>query len=402
MHDLVSRGWCDVVLLEKGVIGSGSSSKSTKLIHGGFKNLKNIRDITFISESLRERNNLLRLARDIVHPIELYIPMLKEGSVPPYMIKAGLVLYDLLAGRGKIKPHRKVSREQLEKEIPILSTELFSGGYFFWDAQTDDLALVRRVAESAVRLGGKIFERCLAKSVKAIDDGWLVDVEREDGTIHTISALYVVNALGSWSNFFLENNKLKPIYRGINSEGTHVLLNNIDLNKGLLLQDLKDKRFFYVVPWFDYTIVGTTEKIFREDPEKMAIRSESVNELLSRFNQFFKVKVDDRNVVAAFSGLRWLKLDDTRDIASTSRSYAVSEHQSSRGLLLTLYGGKLTTYRSLAEKIGDRITSHFGEWKPSGTLKEESWVGDITRFESEKRLLDRFVRGGPAFVRIEV
>ena len=160
LHDLVSRDLQDVFLVEKNTLAKGTSSKSTKLIHGGLRYLKRFSDFNLVAESLRERRLLLNLAPDIVHPLELLFPIMKKGGEKSFIVKAGLTLYDKLAGKSGIRKHRIVPKIEAEKAVPLLDVEKFKKIYSFWDGQTDDFALVHRVAASAVAFGGKISENC--------------------------------------------------------------------------------------------------------------------------------------------------------------------------------------------------------------------------------------------------
>ena len=181
LHDLVSRGFKDVFLCEKNGLGSGTSSRSTKLIHGGLRYLKRISDFPLVSEALRERRLLLSLAPDIVHPLELYLPLLEHGGEKSWMVRAGLTLYDVLAGKQGIQRHRKLLPSQALLKAPVLDESKFPVVYSFWDAQTDDMALVHRVAASAVAHGGRINEACEVLSVQPGDDGWIAGVRQPDG-----------------------------------------------------------------------------------------------------------------------------------------------------------------------------------------------------------------------------
>lgn len=398
LHDLASRGWRDIHLVEKSRCGSGTSSRSTKLIHGGLRYLRNIRDFWLVSESLRERKVLLRLAGDIVKPLELLLPALKRAGMPRFMLRTGLGLYDLLAGKAGIAKHRHLSIAEARAKVPTLDMDIITSVFSFWDAQTDDLALVRRVAASARKLGAGISEGWTARSFQRTEDGWLVHLVSAAGEVRLVSALYVVNALGPWANSFLEQNGLTPVYTGFNNEGIHLLFPDMGHKAGTLLQSPEDDRIFFVLPWFGKTLVGTTESVFAGDPDKLHIQEESVRYLLGRANRFFKGAFREQDIQATFSGLRWLACDDKRDISRTSRGYEIGEHANQRGLMLTLYGGKLTTYRKLSETIGNRILSHFGEQRPSRTHEAEMWAkAEDVPNEPTFAIPGRFQTGGIAF-----
>lgn len=391
LHDLASRGWRDIHLVEKDRLGFGTSSKSTKLIHGGLRYLKRLRDFGLVTEALHERRMLMQLAPDLVQPVEMIFPVLKKGGMPGFMIKSGLALYDLLAGRAKLFKHRRLSPAEVGEKVPILDQSLVQKVYSFWDAQTDDLGLVRRVAASARKLGAGITTGCCATKVRPTDDGWEVDVVDAQGKQQTISALYVVNAAGPWAHRIFEESGIPPTYQAINNKGAHLLFEDIGLKAALFLQSTKgDGRIFFVLPWEGYTLVGTTESLYEGNPDTLGVDSTEVAYLLENINQFLTRKLAVSDIRRVFAGLRWLAVESGQNISETTRAFSLGENASRRGLMITIYGGKLTTYRHLSQVIGDRITRHFGEFKPSQTDSKSMWAkatdclppeDPLTRFE---------------------
>jgi len=259
LHDLSTRGWKDVHLVEKSSLASGTSSKSTKLIHGGLRYLKKIRDYGLVKEGLYERKLLAELAPDIMNPIELYFPIYKKGGMPWWMVKAGLSLYDFLAGKDGFENHKNVAIDQVMKEMPFLSQNDIRKVYSFWDGQTDDLSLVERVARSATQLGAGITEKATVIKITKDGNGWLVRVRDSRGE-QDISCQYLVNTTGPWSNFLLEQNNIKPAYNGVNIKGIHLVFEDMGLKKGLFLQSFEDERIFFLLPWHGKTLLGTKNK----------------------------------------------------------------------------------------------------------------------------------------------
>jgi glycerol-3-phosphate dehydrogenase len=374
LHDLASRGWRDIHLVEKSFLGAGTSSKSTKLVHGGLRYLKRLGDFSLVAEALRERRTLMTVAPDLVKPIELVFPIMKRGGMPRFMVKAGLSLYDRLAGKYRIEPHRLLSHSEMAIKVPPLNTDLVSTAYSFWDAQTDDLGLVQRAAASARSLGAGISEGCQALRITPNDDGFVVDVKQSDGTIHKISALYVINCLGPWANRLLEASGIPPTHRGVNNKGSHLLFDDMGLKAGMFLQSMDDDRIFFMLPWQGYTLLGTTEELFQGDPDGATISSDEVGYLLHHANRFLRQPLGEKDVRHVFSGLRWLAVESGHTLTETSRAYVIGERAGRRGFVMTLYGGKLTTYRNLAETIGNRITQHFGEYRDTRTQHADSWL----------------------------
>lgn len=375
LHDLASRGWKDIHLIEKDTLGAGTSSKSTKLIHGGLRYLKRIRDFGLVTEALHERRKLMQLAPDLVHPVEMLFPVLKKGGMPGFVVKLGLWLYDLLAGRAKLHKHRRLSPVEVASKAPILDMHQVRKVYSFWDGQTDDLGLVYRIAASAQKLGAGLSEGCRAVKIRSTEDGWSVDVLDSDGRMHTISTLYVINGAGPWAHQILEESGIPPVYRAINNKGAHLLVEDLGLKAALFLQSTKgDGRIFFVLPWEGYTLVGTTETLYEGNPDAMRVDDAEVKYLLDNVNEFLTRKLQQSDIKRVFAGLRWLAVEAGHNISETTRAYSLGEKSSRRGLLVTLYGGKLTTYRNLSKIIGDRITRHFGDFKPSRTEDPSMWV----------------------------
>lgn len=374
LHDLASRGWSDIHLVERDFIGSGTSSRSTKLIHGGLRYLQRISQFAMVSESLKERHTLLSLLPDLVKPVEILFPIRPKERPSPFVVRTGLWLYDILAGRFRIQWHKKISKKKLAEKIPIIDESKIKKSYSYWDAQTDDLALVQRVCDSAHNLGAGVTEGVEVKKIQKSEDGWLVEVVDKEGTISIISALYVVNAIGPWSNRLLEQSEIKPHYQGINNKGIHLIVRDLGLKSGAILSTGKDKRIFFILPWKGYTLIGTTEDVIEGDPSKAKVLDAEVDYLLAACNRYLKNPLSREDIVKTFWGLRWLAVEQGMAATATSREVEVSEHLSNRGVLYTIYGGKLTSYRSFSEKLGDRILMDFGEFRSSRTTTPEAWV----------------------------
>jgi glycerol-3-phosphate dehydrogenase len=374
LHDLASRGWKDIHLIEKAQLGNGTSSKSTKLIHGGLRYLEHIHDFALVHEALHERALLLQLAQDLVHPLEIIFPLLGKSVINRWKIKAGLSLYDLLAGTNNISPHKFASSSYLQEATPPLDTSKLHGAYSFWDAQTDDLALVARVAASAVAAGAGISEGHQALKMKPYGDSWQVEISTPQGELVTVQARYVVNCLGPWSNALLENSDMQPAYEGIANKGVHLLFPDMGLKAGLIMQTPHDGRICFLLPWLGSTLLGTTEENYSGDMDHIPIAEKEANYLLSVCNSYLKQPLSLNSLQGSFAGLRWLPATKGKNISKISREHVIAEHEAGKGMVFTLYGGKLTTYRSLAKIIGDRIVKHAGDFSPSKTHLKTQWV----------------------------
>jgi glycerol-3-phosphate dehydrogenase len=372
-HDLASRGWTDILLLEKATIGAGTSSKSTKLIHGGLRYLRHPRDFALVAEGLSERSLLATIAPDLVKPLSFIFPVMRKGGMPRPVIKAGLWLYDLLSHGRSFGRHRWLDADAAFEQAPILDKSVFKGFYQFFDGQTDDLALTRRVAESAKMLGATILEHAKAVKITQADAGCLVEYLTAEGP-RTASARHVVNALGPWAHEIFDASAMTPRVEGINNQGIHIIVRDLGLKSGLFLQSPEDDRIFFVLPWLGYTLIGTTEDVFAGNPDECQATEAQVQYLLERCNRFLSVKLAAEDVISSFSGMRWLARDSKSGLSTMSRSHLVTVHRQGQGSILTIYGGKLTAYRALAEEVGDMVLRDFGDATKTRTRDPLVWA----------------------------
>lgn len=372
-HDLASRGWKDVLVVEKSVIGAGTSSKSTKLIHGGLRYLQHPRDFPLVAEGLGERHLLTKLAPDIVKPLPFIFPVMKKGGMPRIIIKLGLLLYDALSWGRSLGHHKWLSTEEAFLDAPILDKSAFKGFYRFYDGQTDDLALVRRVAQSAAALGTTILEGVKAEKISHDTSGWTVQLRGKNET-KTVTAKYIVNALGPWAHEVFEASSIRPKVVGVNNQGSHLMVRDLGLKSGLFLQSPEDGRIFFVLPWLGHTLIGTTEDVFEGKPDDCRASESQISYLLERCNRFLSVKLSKEDVVSTFSGMRWLARDEKNSLSDTTRTHLITEHHNNGNILYTIYGGKLTAYRALAEEVGSKIVKAFGDNTPSQTHLSKFWA----------------------------
>ena len=379
LHDVVSRGWKDVHLIEKFELGHGSSRRSTKLLQGGFSQLKSFSNYPLIAESLRERKKIMDLAPDLSYHVELIIPLRQDSSLPGSFVRSGLIIYDFLAGSGRLARYRSYSLTQAQELAPCLNIQKLNKVYSFWEILTDDLALTRRVARSAHMLGAGITEDCEVVSVAPDQDGWLVRV-RQNNVEADISALYVINALGQHSHDLLASSDIIPEVQGIKANGYHILLPDIGLKAGLLMESPVDRRAVLALPWKGMTLIGAGEV----NSKKSTTKDEQIDYLLHLVSSYFSVSFKRSDILGSFVGTRWNALEGNHQISAQRRNVVISEKISQRGMMMGIYGGGLTTYRLTAEKIGNRVTHHFGEFLPSQTSNIDYWaVPDSSEIKEE-------------------
>lgn len=338
----------DVVLFEKGTCGAQTSSATTKMIHGGVRYLEGLH-LGLVHEALRDRAWLLRNLPQLVHKIEIILPIYSDSPRSRLEIRIGLALYDLLAGRQNIARHRSLTKDEILARAPLTPHEL-RGGFSYWDAQVDDSALVRTVVDSAARDGATIRERTPVIGLAHDGNGWIV--RTNDGESHFDM---VINAAGPWMNELLERNGIRARYRLSLVRGSHLILKKRVSDYGLLLQSATDRRVFFVLPWKGTTLVGTTEVVQTEPPDSVHASEEEIEYLIARFNRYFRDKLTRDGVESTFAGVRPL-VGRSANPSAIGREYRVIRREN----LINVFGGKMTTFMSLAKHVSLRVDNYFG------------------------------------------
>lgn len=339
----------EVVLFERGVCGAQTSSATTKMIHGGLRYLEHLQ-FGLVRESLRERAWLLANVPELVKPLEIMIPLYADSPRSRGVVHAGLILYEALAGGDRIASHRSLASHDLLERAP-LRNEGLAGGFSYWDAQVDDFALVRAVIASAEREGAEIRERTRVDSIAREGSGWAV--RTETGDVRHVDLL--INAAGPWMNEWLERNGIDARYVLSLVRGTHLVLDRKVSGTGFLLQSSSDSRVFFVLPWKATTLVGTTEVVQRELGEQVVPSDEEIDYLIHRFNRYFTEPISRASVTSAFAGVRPL-VGRASNPSAIGRDFRVVRE----GNLINVFGGKMTTFMSLARKTAMRADNYFG------------------------------------------
>lgn len=347
--ELVRRGY-EVVLFEKGLCGAQTSSATTKMIHGGLRYLERMH-FGLVRESLRERAWLLEHLPELVKPIEILLPVYADSPRSRATLKAGLLLYDALAGRANIERHRFLSVQNLTQLAPLRPAGL-RGGFAYWDAQVDDFALVRSVVASAIRDGATVRERTRVVSLQRDGKEWVI---RTDGGDEARFDL-VVNAAGPWMNELLARNRIRARYVLSLVRGSHLVLNRRISDSGLLLQSTSDRRVFFVLPWKRTTLVGTTEVVQKEPLESVRASDEEIDYLIARFNHYIAEPITRDDVASTFAGVRPL-VGRATNPSAIGRDFRVVRS----GNLINVFGGKMTTFMALSRKVALRADNYFGE-----------------------------------------
>jgi glycerol-3-phosphate dehydrogenase len=350
--DAVLRG-LRVALIDKGDFASGTSSLSSKLVHGGLRYLEH-GDFHLVYEALHERGRLLRNAPHLVHPLRFVLPFHKGARVPSWKFRIGLVLYDILAGARNIRRSRAISLLRLRQEFPGLRPEGLYGGAEYFDAQMDDARLCLEVLRTAALHGAIV-----ANYVEAIAferDGVRVRDHR-GGREFSIAAKQVLNATGPWGDAVRRlagddnGSLLRP------TKGVHLIVPDRGLAAAFLLLHPADGRVFFVIPWMNKTLLGTTDTACDDSPDELTVTPADVEYLLDGFNHYFTSFLSSNDVLGSFAGLRPLMRARPSEPSDLSREFHI--HTSPSGLL-TVSGGKYTTYRHMAEIITDTVVRRLG------------------------------------------
>ena len=362
----------DVTIFDKGTFGAQTSSATTKMIHGGLRYLEGLH-FGLVREALLARRRLLEELPQLVTPIEILLPIYRDSPRSRFEIKIGLLLYDLLAGRDNLHHHRSLTPAELIERAPLDRRGL-RGGFSYWDAQVDDARLVRAVIDSAVCEGAIAREHTRVDGLRIDGDRWIVRTpdgeERFD---------LVVNAAGPWMNELLESNGIRARYKLSLVRGSHLILKKRVSDYGVLLQSVSDNRVFFVLPWKETTLVGTTEVMQREPLDDVQASQEEIGYLVSRFNRYFTTRITTDDIASTFAGVRPL-VGRAANPSAIGREYRVVR----RGNLINVFGGKMTTFMSLAQKVAMRVDNYFGS--VSSAREPRFAVGADCRREPAQRV----------------
>ena len=346
-----ARGW-SVLVLEQTDIASGTSSRSSKLIHGGLRYLES-GQISLVRECLNERALLLKLAPQLVQLKPFHIPVYRHTKRRPWQLQVGLSLYALLGGLQPAARFRRVPQSQWNN-LDGLETTGLQTVFQYYDAQTDDAALTRAVMRSAQELGAQLIMPATFVAAQSHEQGSIVEYQY-NGKTESCSASVLVNAGGPWVQQVLSRITPAPTQRKIDLvQGTHIVVPG-KLTQGIYYVEAPtDGRAVFVMPWKDNTLVGTTESIYLGDPGEVKPLPQEQAYLLQTLAHYFPQHREQQNILSTTAGLRVLPADEGAAF-SRSRETILHLDRSDHPRLLTVYGGKLTTYRLTAERVAARL-----------------------------------------------
>ena len=351
-RELAGRGYT-VQLAEMRDLSSGTSSWSTKLIHGGLRYLEYY-EFGLVRKALQEREILMKMAPHLIHPLRFVLPHLPEMR-PKWLLRAGLFLYDYLGPR-KILPASSSVNLAKDKTGNVLASHLTSG-FEYSDCMVDDNRLTILNARAAAELGAKIMPRTKVLSAQQTDEGWLVET-----TAGRTSAKIIVNAGGPWADNVRALNTGAGGTRAHNKQsirlvrGSHIITAKLfDHDKAYIFQN-SDGRILFAIPYLDdFTLIGTTDVDHEDAPDNPEISQDEIAYICREVSAYLKQAITPDDVLFTYSGVRPLFDDGAEDAKATTRDYVLDFEAGTNRSWLNIFGGKLTTYRQLSMQVADKL-----------------------------------------------
>ncbi|MDR3521593.1 MAG: glycerol-3-phosphate dehydrogenase [Acidocella sp.] len=394
-RDAAGRG-LSVLLVEQHDLAAHTSSASTKLIHGGLRYLEYY-DFRLVREALMERERLLNIAPHIIWPLQFVLPHAKDQR-PAWMIRAGLFLYDHLARRKRLAASRAL-RFDKHPAANILQPQFYRG-FTYSDCWVEDSRLVVLNAMDAAERGADI--RTLTRLILAEPQGqtWRAVIETSDGVHETVSAHALINAAGPWVGDVLGAKLGRTNQKTVRLvKGSHIIVPRLYEGDFAFLLQNPDKRIVFTIPYeHEFTLIGTTDIAYDGDPAGVTISVPEVTYLCESVSRYFRKAVSPDDVVCSYAGVRPLYDDHAENASAVTRDY-VLDVQGGMGepAVLSVFGGKITTYRKLAEHVLEKLLPVMGRevgkgWTadaalPGGDLPDASFENYLAEFSARYRFL---------------
>jgi len=402
--DGASRGY-STLLLEQSDFAKATSSRSTKLVHGGVRYLQQ-GNVSLVLEALKERGLLRRNAPHLVHNLAFVVPNYDWWEGPFYGV--GLRLYDMLAGKHGFGPSQNLSKENTVAAIPTIETEGLRGGVIYYDGQFDDSRLAINMAQTAAEQGAGLvnYMQVTALIKKEGFVRGVVAVDLESGCDHQIKARAVINATGVFADRVRMLDDPQAPSMIVPSQGVHIVLDRSFLpgQTAVMVPHTQDGRVLFATPWHDRVIVGTTDTPVKETPLEPQPLQEELDFLLAHAARYLTKDPNPADILSMFAGLRPLvSMGEKENTAAISRDHTL--HISNSGLI-TITGGKWTTYRKMAEDTVDQaaVVAHLYE-QPCATKdlnihgfhRNAAKFGALAVYGSDARGLQDLIRQDPAY-----
>lgn len=390
-RDAAMRG-LRVALFEKGDIGSGTSSSSSKLVHGGLRYLEQLR-FGLVRESLRERSTLLAIAPHLVRPLPFLLPLYEDARVGSLKLRAGLTIYDFLAGRDRIERHGWLSAVQVANREPHLNVQKLRGGFHFVDAQMNDARLCLENAVDARIHGAQVWNYVEVERLTQ-SNGRITGVacrDLRDGHRFEVGAQLVINATGPWYSELRGGAKLAEPTPVRLSKGSHLVFPKLTEGHALLLTARQDGRAYFILPYKGCSIVGTTEVEVEASPDAVEVSTEEEDYLLAELEHALGEHAPKRkDILARFCGVRALRHRKGESLGELSREAEIVEEAPG---LVGVIGGKYTTYRAIAERCVNRAMRLLQRERiePSQTATKPLPGGDFPDMDAYFQMAEKIV-----------
>ena len=371
--DAAGRG-LNVLLCEQGDLASATSSNSSKLIHGGLRYLEHY-DFRLVRESLAEREVLLHKAPHLIKPMRFRIPH-RPHLRPAWMIRIGLFLYDNLSKRVTLKSSSGIKFGTNSALLPHIKR-----GFEYSDGWVDDSRLVVLNAVAAKQKGADIRTQTRCINIKRVKSLWLITLENvHTGDTEQVRARALINAAGPWVSSLYKDTMQKKAPKQVRLiKGSHIVVPRIHTEEEAYLLQNKDGRVVFLIPFEDkFTLIGTTDIEYKGDPSNVVISQSEIDYILGISNEHFKHQLTAADVCFAFSGVRPLLDDESESPQAVTRDYTFEiEAPAGMAPMLSVFGGKLTTYRKLSELAVNDLVEYFAHAGPTWTMHATLPGGDF-------------------------
>ena len=399
-RDLAGRG-LKVVLCEQDDLAQHTSSSSTKLVHGGLRYLEYY-EFSLVRKALAERERLLKSAPHIMWPLRFVMPH-DPSMRPVWMVRIGLFLYDHLAKREWLPGSRAVKLREHVTGAPLKPQ--YTRGFVYSDGWVDDARLVVLNAVDAAARGATILTRCRCERAERTATGWRATLQPAGGAAIEVQARAMVNAAGPWTGEFLRDRAHTQSVRALRLvKGSHIVVKKIFAHDHAYIFQNPDKRIIFAIPYEDdFTLIGTTDVEIDGASDSARIDADEINYLCEQASRYFTQPVLPGDVVWSYSGVRPLLDDESGDASAVTRDYLLefddgplAAGPANSSPLLSIWGGKITTFRKLAEEAADQVVQRLGERRPAWTETAllpggdlSAWIGPPQRPDTDIR---RFIQ----------
>ena len=391
-RDAAMRG-LRVALIDQYDFAAGTSSRSSRLLHGGLRYLEQ-RRVGLVHEASVEKKIVHQIAPHLAEPLGFIFPSYRGEGRPMWQLRIGVKLYDLLCGGRNFEPSRGFTRAETQALLPGLAEKKLAGSVRYFDALTNDARLVLDTLRSAERSGASVLNYVRFHDSRREADAWVCQLEdRVNSRSLQVRARTIVNATGPWAD--------KVPHSGVKlrlSKGIHIVIDRSRLTAPSAVVITEGKRILFVLPWGERVIIGTTDTDYRGAPEDAAVEPADVAYVLRTVNEFFPtIGLQERDVISSWAGVRPLIANPDGSPSDISRAHQI---RSPEKAWWDIAGGKLTTYRLMAEQAVDQIVRHLGvKASPCRTAEEPLLPGeDMTSFSGilpapfTREAVEHFVR----------